>query len=214
MIRIRSKLTRQRLQKFLEKHKSEKFTLDLGCKNSPYSKLFPNRLGLDIESGEGVDAVGDAHSLPFPDNKFEVILCTEVLEHLHTPEQAIKEMKRVLMPGGLLILTTRFVFPLHDVPGDYFRFTKYGLRHLFRDWEIIELSEETNSATAMSVLFERMALQTTNRLRVLKIVWLFLRWFAPKLHFLIKKEYGDINRKKEEKTILTSGYHFVCKNTK
>lgn len=211
---IKIKITRNALNIFLEKHKSEKYTLDLGCKNSPYSALFPNRTGMDIENGYGVDIVGDAHSLPFEDNKFDIVLCTEVLEHLHTPEKAVSEMKRVLSPNGQLILTTRFIFPLHDAPNDYFRYTKYGLKYLFRDWEITELVEEVDTVQTISVLFERLMLQTESSHKFFKIFWLFLRWLFPKLHFLIKKEYGDINRAREEKSILSSGYYLICKNIK
>ncbi|NQU83605.1 MAG: class I SAM-dependent methyltransferase [Parcubacteria group bacterium] len=211
MFRINSKLTRESLKKFLEKNKSDDFTLDLGCKNSPYKNLFPNRVGLDVESGEGVDVVGDAHQLPFEDSKFEQILCTEVLEHLHTPILAIREMERVLKPGGKLILTTRFVFPIHDAPHDYYRYTKYGLRHLFRKWEILELAEETDTTTNLAVLFERLILQTESKYKFFKLIWLFFRFFLPKLKFLIKKEYGDINHTKEENNIMTSGYYLICR---
>lgn len=208
------KITRHKLNKFLEKYKSDKLTLDLGCKDSPYKELFPNRIGLDVEPGAGVDVVGDAHSLPFEDNKFETIVCTEVLEHLHSPLMAIKEMKRVLKPDGLLILTTRFIFPLHDAPNDYYRFTKYGLKYLFKDWEIVELREETDSVTGIGILFERLLLQTDSRHRVFKTVWLFLRWVLPKLRYFVKNEYEDINRKNKENNIITSGYYLVCKKIK
>jgi SAM-dependent methyltransferase len=208
------KTTREILGKFLEAHKTDKLTLDLGCKDSPYSHLFPNRVGFDVEAGKGVDVVGDAHSLPFPENKFDAILCTEVLEHLHTPEKAIAEMKRVLKPGGQLVLTTRFIFPLHDTPCDYYRFTKYGLRHLFKGWEISELHEETDTMGAVGILFERMIFQTASKAKFFKLVWLALSKTIPKLKFLIHKEYDGINRVKEETNLLSSGYYLVCKNVK
>lgn len=208
------KTTREILGKFLEARKTDNLTLDLGCKDSPYSHLFPNRVGLDVEAGKGVDFVGDAHSMPFTDNKFDTILCTEALEHLHTPEKAIAEMKRVLMPGGQLILTTRFIFPLHDAPCDYYRFTKYGLRYLFRNWEILELQEETDTMGTLGILFERMIFQTTSKAKFLKLVWLALSKITPKLKFLIHKEYDGINRTKEETGLLSSGYYLVCRNIK
>lgn len=214
MFKIKTKLTRESLKNFLEKYRSDKLTLDLGCKNAPYGDLFANRIGFDVECGKGVDVVGDAHKLPFKDDEFELILCTEVLEHLHSPAVAVKEMKRVLKNGGLLILTTRFVFPLHDAPNDYYRFTKYGLKHLFGDWDILELKEDTDTMTTIAVLFERLLLQTTGKNRLIKIIWLFLRWLMPKMNFLIRQQYGDINRKKAEINIMTSGYYIVCKNKK
>jgi len=93
---LTKKITRTNLEKFIKKESSDKLTLDLGCANSPYSRYFKNRVGVDIEPGQGVNVTADAHQLPFEDEKFDVILCTEVLEHLHTPHVAISEMNRVL----------------------------------------------------------------------------------------------------------------------
>ena len=121
-IGLTSKITRQKLELFIQKYKSDGLTLDIGCSNSPYIKYFPNRIGLDIQDGPNVDIVADIHKLPFEDGKFDNILCTEVLEHLHSPHLAIAEMKRVLKSGGKLILSTRFIFPLHETPNDYYRF--------------------------------------------------------------------------------------------
>ena len=127
-----NKMTRERLARFVARCASDAKTLDIGCGGAPYAKYFPNRVGFDHAAGPDVDVVGDAHHLPFQDGEFERILCTEVLEHLLDPAKAIAEMRRVLQPGGMLILTTGFVFPLHDAPHDYWRFTRYGLEHLFR----------------------------------------------------------------------------------
>ena len=210
---ITKKITRENLSKFIKKNSSDKFTLDLGCSDSPYSKYFKNRIGFDIKKGKGVDVVGDAHNLPFEDNKFDVILCTEVLEHLHTPEIAILEMKRVLKRGGILILTTRFIFPIHDVPNDYFRYTKYGLKYLFKDWIILELKEEVSTIQTIAVLFQRIAYQTNVKGgKITKIFIFLLAKILNKMSFLTKEEYGDIKKEFKENNILTSGYYIVCKN--
>ena len=103
--------------------------------------------------------IGDAQALGIADASFPVILCTEVLEHLPEPQRAIDEMYRVLAPGGTLLLTTRFLFPIHDAPHDYFRFTKYGLRHLLRRFEILELREETDAVGTIAVLLQRLGMQ-------------------------------------------------------
>jgi SAM-dependent methyltransferase len=206
------KITRERLKRFIQNQANERYTLDIGCANSPYSHYFPNRVGFDIVPGPGVDVVGDAHSLPFPDASFEQILCTEVLEHLHTPEQAIAEMHRVLKPGGIILLTTRFIFPIHDAPHDYYRYTKYGLRHLFRDWDIMSLEEEVDTFGALAVLLQRIGYQTHLRLNSVMKAILFLSarilrtggWF-------IRSEYGDIQRTVPETAILTSGYYLVAR---
>jgi len=211
-IGLTSKITRKELQKFIEAHQDPGFTLDLGCGLAFYKKYFPNRLGFDVKAGPGVDVVGDAHQLPFEDEKFDNVLCTEVLEHLHSPHIAIAEMKRVLKKGGRLILSTRFVYPLHDIPQDYYRFTKYGLRYLFRDWEILELKEEANTMKTLAVLLQRMGYQSeVLGFRPFKLIFLLGAKILLPLSFLITKEYGDISKKTEEKNIMASGYYLVCR---
>lgn len=91
-----SKITRSHLEKFIKKYQSNGLTLDIGCGNSPYIQYFPNRIGLDIKKGRGVDVAGSIYQLPFKDEKFDNILCTEVLEHLYSPKEAIEEIARVL----------------------------------------------------------------------------------------------------------------------
>ena len=207
-----SKITRKHLKKFIEKHKSNGLTLDVGCGASAYAKYFPNRIGLDIKQGKGVDVVASIYKLPFEDKKFDNILCAEVLEHLHSPKEAIEEMKRVLKKEGLLILSTRFLFPLHDVPNDYYRFTKYGLRYLFRDWQIIELREEARTLETIAVLLQRICYQCRGVfLKPLKLLIFAMAKIIPLFSFLIRREYGDISKTKLENNIMTSGYYLIAK---
>ena len=214
-IGLTRKITRPRIEAFLRKYASDQKTLDVGCGTALYGKLFPNCTTLEIAPREGVkvDIVGDVHSLPMiADNSFPVILCTEVLEHLHTPAQAISELKRVLTPGGLLLLTTRFIYPLHDVPGDYYRYTKYGLRHLLRDFEIIELQEEANTIETLAVLYQRIGFQTeTLGFRPFKILWFLKAKLTLLFRWILTREYGNIGNRKEEKNILCSGYYVAAR---
>ena len=212
-IGLTSKMTRHELEEFVKKYKDSGLTLDLGCGTAPYKRYFPNRVSFDARPGPEVDIVGDAHNLPFPDGKFDNILCTEVLEHLHSPEVAISEMKRVLKTGGKLILTTRFVFPLHDVPEDYYRYTKYGLEYLFRDWQIVELREELSTGETIAALLQRIMYQSDIRGGKLSklVIFALIKIVTPFLSFLIKREYGRaFPRRFEEKSIMTSGYYLVC----
>ena len=209
---ITSKIPRTRIDAFLQAHRSDKKTLDIGSGHGPYDHYFPHRVSVDIEPGQGVDHVADAHDLlRFDDGSFEVVLATAVLEHLHTPQQAINEMYRVLKPGGSVILTTRFIFPLHNIPGDYWRFTRYGLERLFRDFKHVEVIEETTTLEAIAVLFERLAFQTdTLYLKPLSIGWLVLSKLTIFFSFIITTEYGEVNRTHRTKGILSSGYYVVA----
>lgn len=207
------KITRTRLEEFLACWASDKYTLDIGCSvGAPYAKYFPNRIGVDLVSGAGVDVVADAHMLPFSDETFDIVLCSEVLEHLHTPALAISEMRRVLRRGGLLLLTTRFIFPIHDAPHDYYRFTKYGLFHILSNWEIIEFQEEANTVETIAILLQRIGFQTELLFNFAgKAFLFFIARIILSVSFLVKKEYGNIKKTIPEKNILSSGYYIVCK---
>ncbi len=210
-IGLTSKITRPRIKRFIKAHQDHGLTLDIGCGHVAYQKYFPNYIGFDIQPGLKVDVVGDAHNLPFKDEKFDNILCTEVLEHLHSPEIAISEMKRVLKKGGKLILTTRFIFPLHDIPNDYYRFTKYGLKYLFKEWKILELKEETDTIGSIAVLLQRIGYQCeVLYLKPFKVFFFLLSKLILPFSFIITKEFGDISKKHSEKNIITSGYYLVC----
>lgn len=74
------------------------------------------------------DVFGDACRLPFADNVFDAVACFEVLEHVQDPESALAEISRVLKPGGYAVLSMPFLYPMHDAPHDYQRWTEYGWR--------------------------------------------------------------------------------------
>jgi SAM-dependent methyltransferase len=85
---------------------------------------------LDIQKGEGVNVIGDAHNLPFKDQIFDLVTLFMVLEHLEEPQKAMSEISRVLKPKGILLLTTVQYWHSHPCPKDYYRFTEDGLRFL------------------------------------------------------------------------------------
>ncbi|HWJ56913.1 MAG TPA: class I SAM-dependent methyltransferase [Vicinamibacterales bacterium] len=206
------KLTRVSLDRFIASHATGRRTLDIGAQNGPYAAHFPHRVALDIRRGIGVQIIGDTQALGIADATFDVVLCTEVLEHLPEPQQAVDEMFRVLKPGGQLLLTTRFLFPIHDAPHDYFRYTKYGLRHLLRRFEILELHEETDAVGTLAVLVQRLGMQAqTLGWRPLRAIWLLAAQAVRPLSFLITEEYGDSRRTTPERGIMTSGYHVACR---
>lgn len=96
----------------------------------------------DFCAGPGVDFVADVSALPFQDNSYDIVLSTQVLEHVMDPQQVVKEMARVLKPGGTLFLTTPQSSPLHNLPWNFFNFTNLGLRLLFEKAGLHVVKEE------------------------------------------------------------------------
>jgi SAM-dependent methyltransferase len=70
----------------------------------------------------------DAADLPFIDHCFDAVTCLEVLEHVAEPELVMSEIGRVLKRGGRAWISTPFLYPLHDAPFDFRRYTEFGLR--------------------------------------------------------------------------------------
>ena len=209
---LTTKIPRVYLDEFIRQHASDGLTLDLGASTGPYQTLFPKRVGVDVERATGVDVVSDAHALAFRDQSFDTVVSTEMLEHLTEPQRAADEMFRVLRPGGTLVLTTRFLFPLHDAPHDYFRYTKYGLQHLFRRFHIVELREETDTMGTFAVLVQRLGVQAeTLGWRPLSLGWHLLAHVVKRFSFLITREYGDTRERRTAQQMMTSGYYLVCR---
>jgi SAM-dependent methyltransferase len=95
----------------------------------------------DIDPTAGCTYVGDickTNNL-IPDEHFDYIVCTEVLEHVRQPFDAVREIWRLLKPGGLVFVSTPFNFRIHGPLPDCWRFTEHGLRELFSKFEIQSL---------------------------------------------------------------------------
>ena len=123
--------------------------LDAGAGECVYKHLFSHcdYKAIDLAVGENkwnyenLDYVAPLHDMPIADGAFDAVLCTQVLEHLEWPRESVREMCRVLRPGGVLFLTAPMAQGEHQVPYDYFRYTSYGLKSIcqhagFREAEV------------------------------------------------------------------------------
>jgi SAM-dependent methyltransferase len=114
--------------------------LDLGCGSQPYRQYLKgvsHYVGLDYPPTQECLATrvrpevhGDARTLPFADQSFDGVLCSQVLEHVDRPETVVREISRILKPGGVGLISVPFFYNLHMEPNDYFRFSPYGIKEL------------------------------------------------------------------------------------
>lgn len=110
--------------------------LDCGSGRSPYRALLARQAAtvtsVDIEDRSGaVDLLADIQAMPeIDDRSFDTVLCTQVLEHVPRPWQAMAELGRVLRPGGHLILSVPHLSAVHEPPNDFYRYTRFGLESL------------------------------------------------------------------------------------
>lgn len=111
--------------------------VDLGCGAVPLYEAYHDR----VDEIVCVDWPGSIHGaahldfecdlsqpLPFPNNRFDTVILSDVLEHIPMPETVWREMARVLAPGGKIILNVPFLYWLHETPHDYYRYTEFALR--------------------------------------------------------------------------------------
>lgn len=98
---------------------------------------------------------GDAQALPFGDATVDTVLLLDVLEHLPNPAACLEEIARVLRSGGRCILQAPFLYPIHDAPLDFQRWTRYGLeaaalRHGFTVLEFNRIGKPIETAALLS----------------------------------------------------------------
>lgn len=151
--------------------------------------------GIDIAPGKGVDAVCACRDIPscFGNDSFDLVLATEVLEHIECWQEAIRNMKAVCRPDGYILVSTRSKgFLYHGYPEDYWRFEVDDMRVIFSDYVIEHL--EADAETPGIFLFARKPrnyvptdlhnlrlYSIIAKRRVNKIAWLdkmlFLLWY-------------------------------------
>ena len=133
--------------------------LDVGCGQKPYEPFFAPY----VSSYVGVDPVDNPHSelkgsvedLPVEDSSFDVVLCSQVLEHCDDPARAISELHRATAPGGRLLLSTHGVQAYHPSPVDYWRWTHAGLEKVVRengDWASVRVSPASGTTACVAML--------------------------------------------------------------
>jgi len=133
--------------------------LDVGCGPKPYYPFFAERaseyVGVDVVPQPAAELVGRVEELPVEDGAFDLVLCTQVLEHCDDPARAVGELRRVTAPGGRVLASTHGVQVYHPSPQDYWRWTYAGLERLFdesADWESVEVTAGAGTATCLAML--------------------------------------------------------------
>lgn len=155
-------------------------------------------VSFDIENDRQPDILGDICTFDFKNQKFDYVVIVEVLEHLHSPYLAIGNINSLLNKGGKIILTVPFIFPIHERPYDYYRYTKYGLEFLFKDFANLEIKARNNWLEAINVLFVRLVMDRNFVSRVFAPLFIILAYVnLPFIWILSKAIRTDF---------ITSGY--------
>jgi SAM-dependent methyltransferase len=144
--------------------------VDVGCGHRPYADLFGNArlIGIDLDAlGSSPDVIADALHLPLRDGCADLVFSSQVLEHVPDPQRMIAQCCRLLAPGGVLLVTAPFYWPLHEEPHDYYRFTGHGLKALMLGNGLQEVSVAADCGAVTQV--------------AVSIIELLPRWALPLL---------------------------------
>jgi SAM-dependent methyltransferase len=128
-------------QALIREHARGRF-LDCGCGDVPYYAWYRELVsevtcvdwGASLHGRSHLDREVDLNGvLPFAEASFDTVLLADVLEHIALPERLLRELFRVLSPGGKLLITVPFLYQVHEAPHDYFRYTQFALERLCND---------------------------------------------------------------------------------
>lgn len=173
--------------------------LDIGCGKMPYKEYILENsgvakyIGLDIENALVYEAaikpdfIWNGKTMPFDDSSFDCAFGTEVLEHCPEPEIVLKEVLRVLKPNGIFFFTVPFLWNLHEVPHDEYRYTPFSFeRHLrntgFSEIEIKATGGWHAAMAQMLGLWVRRSPMSSRKRDILSVI------LKPIIKFLIKMD--------------------------
>jgi SAM-dependent methyltransferase len=191
------------IRSFLEHYTRETFPrlLDYGCGGSPYREMFKagSYTRADYVDCGSLDCLISADGkIDLPDNSYDVVLSTQVLEHVFSPRTYLSEALRVLRPGGKLILTTHGIWEEHGCPYDFWRWTRDGLSRELQEagFEVKRVARLTTGTRAILFLFSRIIGQLhDSRFHTLGWVFRLLRrssfGTAELRHNWMDRQFGD-----------------------
>lgn len=161
-------------------------------------------------SYSGIDIVSDITDIPEPDASFDAILCTEVFEHIPDPLRALDEFRRILKPGGTLILTAPFASLVHFAPY-YFSsgFSRYWYEHHLtqRGFELVKLEANGDWYDLLSQEIARLPSMLARRSRLISVIFLPVSL----LMLIVVRISGLIGKRVPSTDVAVLGYHCLAR---
>ena len=175
-----------------------------GGELNEYVKNFSSYLySIDIDPSRKPDQIIDLTNPNFCQNylgeKVNLVCIFEVLEHTKNPSLAIKNIYNLIDKDSVVLLSTPFIFNIHDAPNDFYRFTKYGLKEIFKDFSKVEIKEKNGWLESIFVLIMRIKKSRSFLNKILGNSFLLLYFFLYPLILIIQSIFKTNS--------LTTGYY-------
>ncbi len=206
------KMSRKRLNNFIKqditefkKRKDPKILfVGSGGELNQYVKNFSSYLySIDIDPSRKPDQIIDLTDPNFCQNylgeKVNLVCIFEVLEHTKNPSLAIKNIYNLIDKDSVVLLSTPFIFNIHDAPNDFFRFTRYGLKEIFKEFSKVEIKEKNGWLESIFVLIMRIKKSRSFLNKILGNSFLLLYFFLYPLILIIQSIFKTNS--------LTTGYY-------
>lgn len=163
----------QALRKFATSLPVDARVLDIGCGHKPYAHFFPGAYrGVDIDPDSAADIIADSAAIPLPSASYDAVILTQSLQNIRDVPATVREVYRLLKPGGRCFISAPLVAKLHATPfpsttlpvvnfstqqvptwqHDYWRFTKFGLIVLLRQFSITDVTATTGYVATLCQL--------------------------------------------------------------
>ncbi len=168
-----------------------------------------------------IDFVSDILNIPVPDKSYDVILCTEVIEHIPDPISAIKEISRILKPGGSLLITAPLQSGLHQEPYHFYGgYTKYWYQKFLTENNFSEIHIEPNGslyttyfALGLTTFKSFLEIVIDNKNLLLKLIaFLSLIIFSPVI-LILNPIFSFLWESVFDREGFTAGYHVLAKKS-
>lgn len=184
---IENTLRRKLLGDYFKSKGKNGLLLDLGCGPRPYYDLYAphyiKTIGADLQDSPfpkaNIDLYCSATDVPLESGSVDTVLSTEVMHDMSEPREMLREINRLLKPGGTVILTTPFVVPTVDGVYDHYRYTEQGLRYLFtkENFEIKSITPVSDVIGAFFTLGVKPWLRFWNQLsKKLHLKFIYTAW--------------------------------------
>ncbi len=157
------KLSKKNLTRLCREYATEEPTLVIHPEFVDYKLFFPNCFTVSKRNYKPADMHVDVYYRDLSKieaESYNVILCLGLLEHIPDPERLIADMRRILKPGGRLIIHASACFSFHECPDNFFQFTPFGFKLLFKDWSQIEMMRGSSQPfETIGILLQRINMQ-------------------------------------------------------